>query len=483
MTYKFILRYETLFFIFLVELLKENLLKKLILIEKIKKELSLVQYIRGSSALLAVSGGPDSMVMLYAIESIAKDLGFSFSVATVNHEIRSHEESSGDADFVCETCKKLNIKCYRKDLKPGEVSGLAKQRKSGIEDAARVLRYDFFNSLKIKYNFDFIFLAHNKNDQEETLLMRFLQGSGAMYGIEAFRSPFVRPLLSVSRQEIIDYAKENSIDYKIDATNSDTNYLRNNIRHNLVPVLDKVYPGWKTAIIAGAEKALLDSKAIESWPESKDIWSWQYKITSPSCDSSIVSGMLYTDAKRFYSFPMAVRIKKLFEGCNILEKDVRIPFAMIKSFSEPVSDGKILKGNGFFVEVCKNRLFLSIVPKISPLTLEITFKTLYSDTEKCFGPFSQMPQVTFMQPNEEICFSNGVKRLLKDLFSSEGIPCSLRKRIPIISGKFGEKIIKIIAGSAFGFRDWRSVPQEIHKNLEKTTDCKKIYLKVETTNE
>ena len=410
-------------------------MKKLNLVEKIKKNLALIPSIKNSSVLLAVSGGPDSIVMLYAMNDLAKAFNLCVSVATVNHEIRSHEDSSGDADFVCEICDKLKLKCYRKNLKPGEVATLAKQRKSGIEDAARFLRYSFFDSLKLEQKIDYIFLAHNKNDQEETLLMRFLQGSGAMYGIDSYRYPYVRPLINISREEIINYASENSILYKIDSTNLDTNYLRNNIRHNLMPVLDKNFPGWKTAILNGAEKARLDSQAIENWNGCKNLWSWQYKIktgtdpsrrTDPSRGTdletlSLVSGMLYTDAKQFYSLPLAVRIKKLFEGCNMLEKDVRIPFSMIKAFSQPVSEGKTLKGNGFFVEVCKNRLFLSIVPKLLCSTLEITFKTLYSEEGKCFGPFTEIPQISFVQPNETICFSNGVKRLVKDLFSSEGV--------------------------------------------------------------
>lgn len=167
----------------------------------------------------------------------------------------------------------------------------------------------------------------------------------------------------------------------------------------------------------------------------------------------------------------------------MLEKDVRIPFSMIKAFSQPVSEGKTLKGNGFFVEVCKNRLFLSIVPKLLCSTLEITFKTLYSEEGKCFGPFTEIPQISFVQPNETICFSNGVKRLVKDLFSSEGVPCSLRKRIPIINGNCGDFKLKIIVGSAFGFRDWRSVPQNVQQKLQKIKSFDKVFMKMETNNE
>ncbi|MCF0242786.1 MAG: hypothetical protein HUK25_09115, partial [Treponema sp.] len=120
-----------------------------------------------------------------------------------------------------------------------------------------------------KHNIAYFCLAHNLNDNLETILMRFLQGSRSG-GIQSSRGVFIRPLINIERCDIEDFLKFKNQSYCIDSTNSCDNYLRNNIRLNLVPVLNEKFPGWKTAVLKGEEKRKLDNDCLESIAAKKD---------------------------------------------------------------------------------------------------------------------------------------------------------------------------------------------------------------------
>jgi tRNA(Ile)-lysidine synthase len=191
---------------------------------------------------VAVSGGADSVSLFVALCHISKKYKIPVRAITVNHNIRGEAESWGDADFVVSLGNKLfeqgiNVKVIEKELERGKVFSVAERRGNGVEEAARFLRYEAFSEFALSEKPAFIALAHNKNDQIETLLMRFLQGSGnsGLCGICARRGIFVRPLLDVSRAQIEEYLLEQNIPWRTDSTNFDTSYMRNRIRQKLVP--------------------------------------------------------------------------------------------------------------------------------------------------------------------------------------------------------------------------------------------------------
>ena len=169
---------------------------------------------------VAVSGGADSIALLLVMSEIVSPL----YVITVNHNIRPAEESGGDAEYVMSLCQRLEkdsglkICCKLAELKPGAVAAEAEKRGRGSEDAARSLRYDAFEKYICHNQLDCLCLAHNRNDQLETILMRFLQGASfdSAAGIKARRGPYIRPLLNISRSEIESYLTGQGISWRTD---------------------------------------------------------------------------------------------------------------------------------------------------------------------------------------------------------------------------------------------------------------------------
>lgn len=184
--------------------------------------------------LLAVSGGVDSMVLADMFEV----LGFRFEVAHVNYHLRN-EDSELDQKLVSDFCEKHQIPFHLY-----EVSENDEKPENSIQNWARELRYRFFREIQQKENLDFLVTAHHLNDQLETFIINLSKASGirGLSGIPKNENRIIRPLLDFSKDEIYDYAKENQIEFREDKSNQKTDYLRNKIRHNIVPELEKINP-------------------------------------------------------------------------------------------------------------------------------------------------------------------------------------------------------------------------------------------------
>lgn len=286
-----------------------------------------------------VSGGADSMALLYSSILLRKALfgesGAHFVVVSVNHNIRPREESLGDSLFVQDFCKNFpHVEFILEELEPGTVEKVAQQRGRGIEEAARFLRYKIFQTVIDEKKCDYFCLAHNQDDQLETLLLRFLQGGvdGLAQGIPSVRDFFLRPLLQVSRKDIESFLSQEKIDFRCDKTNRENEYLRNRCRNLLIPLLDREFPGWDRGVLSGTIKKRWDNEFIYS-VLPKDFWK---KNTEGG-----ISGSL-TD---FFSLHPALRRRILFMGFNLLGIDDRVPFHIL----EPLISWEtgILKGRVF----------------------------------------------------------------------------------------------------------------------------------------
>ncbi len=195
-------------------------------------------FLKDKKLLLAISGGVDSVVIAYLLNN----LNYHVSLAHCNFKLRG-KESDLDEVFVEKLGKVLDFKTYTTQF---DTTSYAKNKKISIQVAARELRYDWFEQLRVDNAYDFIITAHHANDTIETILINLARGTGleGLTGIPMINNYVVRPLLSFSSDEILKYAKSKNIIWREDASNSETKYLRNKIRHKVIPILEEINPNY-----------------------------------------------------------------------------------------------------------------------------------------------------------------------------------------------------------------------------------------------
>ena len=241
--------------------------KNVMLYEKVQKTIKENSLIKDAKVVIAaVSGGADSVCLLDVLDKLSGVFGFSLECAHLNHNLRG-EESDGDERYVRKLCAQRNIPLHVKSV---DVMALAKNK--SIEDAARNARYDFFDELTCERK-ALVATAHTVNDNTETFFINLVRGSGTrgLCGIPMVRGNIIRPLLDVTRAEIIEHLKEHGLEYRTDSTNSDTEYLRNFIRHEVVGkfAMREDIDVYKTVsrAIANLQK---DNKALEELAKKQD---------------------------------------------------------------------------------------------------------------------------------------------------------------------------------------------------------------------
>lgn len=193
-------------------------------------------FLKDKKLLIAISGGVDSVVLTHVLHQ----LSFDVSLAHCNFQLRDNE-SDLDEEFVKELGKKLNSQTFTTRFDTKE---FAEENKLSTQVAARELRYQWFDELVEKNQFDYVLTSHHTDDNLETFLINLTRGTGleGLTGIPAINGKIIRPLLPLSRQEILEFAEKNSINWREDASNSETKYLRNKIRHEIVPKLKEINP-------------------------------------------------------------------------------------------------------------------------------------------------------------------------------------------------------------------------------------------------
>lgn len=193
-------------------------------------------FIKNKKILIGVSGGVDSIVLTHLMHQ----LGYDVFLAHCNFKLRE-KESNLDESFVKEVGKKLSVKTFSIQF---DTKKYAKENKRSIQLAARELRYNWFEKLLNEYKIDYVATAHHSDDNLETFLINLTRGTGldGLTGIPKQNKNIIRPLLTFSRKEIVKYATDNDIQWREDATNKETKYLRNKIRHKIIPILKEINP-------------------------------------------------------------------------------------------------------------------------------------------------------------------------------------------------------------------------------------------------
>lgn len=220
----------------------------------------------GETIVVGVSGGADSVALLDGLASLSGAGGFRLVAAHLDHGLRP--DSAADVAFCAELCGRLGV-AFRTE--PADVRARAEREHGGLEQAARRARYEFLRSVRREHAAAAIAVAHTRDDQAETLLLRLLRGSGrrGLAGMRARNGEVLRPMLAVSRGDVLTHLRARGLPWREDPTNADRTLLRNRVRHELLPYLEERFNPRlrevlaRTAMLLADEADLLSASAGE----------------------------------------------------------------------------------------------------------------------------------------------------------------------------------------------------------------------------
>jgi tRNA(Ile)-lysidine synthase len=250
------------------------------IINKIKKTIWHYSMLApGDKVIVAVSAGPDSICLLDLLNRLSPEMDLKLIVAHFDHGLRGDED-----EFETELSRDM-AQSMGLPFETEKASHLYKDIPS-LEDQARTARYTFLENVRIKYKAQKIAMGHNLNDQAETVLMRLLRGSGpaGLAGIPPVRDGrIIRPLIDVTREEVMDYIKSNNLPYAVDSSNDSRKHLRNRIRHELIPVMLQYQPRLLERMgtfsnIMRSDDAFLESMALD-WIDKDSIKAGDKEIS------------------------------------------------------------------------------------------------------------------------------------------------------------------------------------------------------------
>ncbi len=236
----------------------------------------------GDTVICAVSGGADSMAMLFAMYLLRDKLGVQVKAAHFNHGLRG-TESDGDEAFVREVCDRYELELY---VGRGQVTA----GKKGLEAAARDARYSFLEELPGK-----IATAHTADDNAETVLMHLVRGTGlkGLGGIAPIRGKIVRPMLDITRQEVLKFLEEYHVPHREDSSNQTDQFLRNRLRHHVMPLLQAENPRLSENLSAMAQRLRQDEAALQAYATAESpLQVEQLRRMPPAIRSRVLEGFL-----------------------------------------------------------------------------------------------------------------------------------------------------------------------------------------------
>jgi len=269
---------------------------------------------KGDNVVVGVSGGADSMSLLYILRDISFSHDLKIYVAHINHCIRG-KDSDNDERYVSEICGKMGIPFFSFSI---DIKKEAKKLSVSEETAGRFFRYKCFNEICDKFQNAKIALAHNKNDNAETIVMRFIRGTGikGLCGIPPVRGNIVRPLIECQRDEIENYCFENKIFFRTDVTNTMDVYTRNKIRLKLLPWISENINGniissiVKNAAIISEEEKFLEKLSDKAFDECV------VNLEKDFCDEVILN------SERLFNFDDVIKRRVIRKACRFFSEDL-----------------------------------------------------------------------------------------------------------------------------------------------------------------
>ena len=321
---------------------------------------SLKQLVRGDlsdiSFLLGVSGGSDSM----CLANLFLKSGLKFGVIHINYSLRG-SESDEDMNFVTTWAKNHDIDCF---VKVVDTPFILSNQGGNVQQMARDFRYSFFEETRLKYHFDFICTAHHASDWLETVIFNVLRGGflQALIGIPAINGVILRPLLSFPKKEIIDYLIQNDISFRSDSSNNKLIYHRNLIRHEIIPVLNKINPS-----------------LLSTFLKNKRVWSELIQIKNEFVSGESKKIVTHLSDKEFLIAIVGLNasiapVTFLYEILSPLGFNSKMIYEIVEMKEKSISIGSVLTHND--VKIIKLEKYLRVIKEIeSPLVaneMEIT---------------------------------------------------------------------------------------------------------------
>ena len=385
----------------------------------------------GDTVVAGVSGGADSMLLLSYLLSVKDDYSLNIIVANVEHGSRG-EESISDSAFVCDFCKKNNVRFEQLSIKALEQ---AKEQGLSVEEYSRNARYDFFRS----FNADKIATAHSLSDNVETVLFRLSRGTSikGCCGIPAVRGNIIRPLIDYTSTEIRDYCREKGIDYVVDSTNSDNEYSRNYIRNEIIPSFKRLNPSFEQTVGRFIDSATQDEQCISDLADECFDESFKNNtLLIKNLKKYPLSIIKRAIVKYIYLYDVGLDDLHLNGIAALLDKSGKL---QIKGNLFVISNKKALrvalfeKNVDFGVAKVKEKL-LSRDEFLNNYELIKKKFDFYCDYDKIIGSIS----IREREPGDEISpAGRDCKKSLKKLFNEYQIPVEDRGAIPIVSDDKG----------------------------------------------
>lgn len=386
----------------------------------------------GNRITVALSGGADSVCLLFALLDLKEELCLEISAAHFNHKIRG-EEAERDEAFCRALCEKAGVKLY---VGSANVPEFAQRNGMSLELAARELRYNFFSSIDT----DAVATAHTASDNLETVLFNFTRGTAlsGLCGIPPVRDRYIRPLIGVTRCEVEKYCSDNGLKYITDSTNLEDDYTRNNIRHNIVPLLKDINPSLEAAVSRMSASLGEDAEFLDSYSESL------YKVDKEKgslnvCDFKNMAPAIAKRIIKQYYFdklgvnPEANHIISVYDIC------LNGGRCSIPSDKTAVSDTRSLCFINNDIKATIPHYDVSIIESDNDLfenTLNVHNLLLKNtfDCDKIVGKL--VVRTRLAGDSVRLANKNGTKTL-KKLYTEYKIPLEEREHLPVISDDIG----------------------------------------------
>ncbi|MDD3163642.1 MAG: tRNA lysidine(34) synthetase TilS [Sphaerochaetaceae bacterium] len=408
---------------------------------------------RQGGVLAAFSGGADSLGLLIALcKTVGAD---NVAAAYVDHGIRSRAELEQEIALNRQNCQSLGVKFNVCTLESEAVSSLSRQRGCGTEEAARVLRYQALESARCNSGLKWIATAHNADDQAETVLMRLLSGKAvaSLAGIREQSLCIIRPVLGCTHQELQQVCTDAGMRWSDDSTNSTDDYLRNRIRHQIMPAVSSVFPGCRQAILRFSE-------------EMQELSLPEFDI-SDGAELGLFKGLGTLQKKAL--------VYQIWD--KALEDDfVPLGRSMMERILEAVDEGRSINiaGSGVWVSIIRGRLFVRREALVPPWSFELDMSRSGQRIELPGSHVLLRGDCNDLQANPDgreiyiyphttdgrmcvrqardgdfITLKGGRKSVL-ELMQEMGIPRPDRGLVPLICDESG---VIAVMGKAFGGRD------------------------------